>query len=501
MSRSPSRSRGAPKPIAKSGYLRGLQCELLLWTHYNEYESIPKPGPAQQAIFDLGHRVGALAQQLWPEGVEVPHSWELPETHGQTLQLFPERRPIFEASFLADRRYCRVDILEPNEDGSWNLIEVKAGTKVKPINEHDVSFQAATLRRAGIELDEIHLMHVDREYLLHGEFDIEGFFRRERVTAIARAGRDEADARAEHMLAVIDGPRPTVPIGTHCDKPYECPLKPMCWREVPADSPMSLYRFPAPRAFEHYHAGRTSLLQIPSDELNPVQRIQQEATRSGRAHLDPPALRRWLDRLRHPLYHLDFETMSPGVPLFEGTRPYQRIPFQFSLHVQDTPGAEPRHLEFLHEEATDPRPALIEALHAIGPEGTVLVYNQSFEKGVLLELARDFPTEAAFLHELVRRIEDLIVPFRAFHLYHPAQHGSCSIKRVLPAFTELGYEGLGIQEGETASMEYLRAVYGEPAAPDRGAVLARLREYCRLDTRAMVELLDVVRAASRESAP
>jgi hypothetical protein len=221
------------KLISKSGYLRGLQCDLLLWTHYNDYKSIPAPDAATQAIFALGHRVGALAQRLWPDGVEVPHSWNLPETWGKTLALFPERRPIFEASFLVDRRYCRVDILEPAEGDAWNLIEVKAGTSVKPINEHDVAFQAATLQRAGVEIRDLYLMHVDRQYVREGEIDLEGYFHKEQVTRIARARQNEADVQVDRMLQVIDGPRPEVPIGPHCDKPYECPLKERCGHSPP----------------------------------------------------------------------------------------------------------------------------------------------------------------------------------------------------------------------------------------------------------------------------
>jgi hypothetical protein len=180
------------------------------------------------------------------------------------------------------------------------------------------------------------------------------------------------------------------------------------------------------------------------------------------------------------------------VPLFDGTRPYQRVPFQFSLHVVARPGAEPDHFEFLAETTEDPRPGLLEALGRIGPDGTVLAYNMAFEKGVLRELANDFPARADFCQDLIHRMDDLILPFRAFDLYSPAQHGSCSIKSVLPAFSNISYDALDIREGGQASAEYLRAVYGDAPADERTRILDSLRVYCGQDTYAMVELLRVL---------
>jgi len=208
--------------------------------------------------------------------------------------------------------------------------------------------------------------------------------------------------------------------------------------------------------------------------------------------------------------------MNPDIPLFDGTRPYQQIPFQFSLHIQEYPGTPSRHVEFLETRARDPRPALIEALRAIGPEGSVLAYNMSFENRILGELAEAFPTEATFLRGLITRMRDLLQPFRDFSLYHPAQKGSCSIKQVLPAFTSMSYDALDIHQGDQAAREYLQVVYGDsgdkpegdPTAIPWGTLtgttggssdLARrdkifndLRRYCAQDTLAMVELLGVI---------
>ncbi len=194
--------------------------------------------------------------------------------------------------------------------------------------------------------------------------------------------------------------------------------------------------------------------------------------------------------LTHPLWMLDFETCATAVPLFDGTRPYQQVPFQFSLHKVAEDGTV-QHVEYLWEEDTDPRPGLVEALKAITDEGTVLAFNASFEKRVIRELAEAYPDEEAFLLGLNQRMDDLIIPFRQFWLYDPAQHGSCSIKKVLPALTETSYDGMDISKGDQAAREWRRAING---AEDKEAILEALRKYCEQDTQAMIDIMNILKS-------
>jgi hypothetical protein len=232
-------------------------------------------------------------------------------------------------------------------------------------------------------------------------------------------------------------------------------------------------------------------VDVPEERLNANQRIQQAVLRTGRPHIEAGPLRAWLDALEYPVHMLDFETASSAIPLFDGTRPYQQIPFQFSVHVLDRPGAEPRHHEFLWTEDSDPRPALVEALRVIGPRGSVMAYFAGFERARIDELAEAFPEAADFLEGLNRRLVDLIDPFTRFWVHHPAQHGSCSIKKVLPALTGSGYQDLAITQGDQAAREWLKAVRGGEGAE---AIFRALREYCALDTRGMVDILAYLQA-------
>jgi len=491
--------------ISKSKFLNGLQCPKLLWTYYNKHMLIPEPDAGQQHIFDTGHVVGDLAKQLYPGGIEVPM------THGKdaleltvtaTRDLLKRRVPIFEASFLEDGRYCRVDVLVPvpGDDGdprsgdTWDLVEVKSSTKVKDVNIHDVAFQHDALTRAGVELNRLYVMHIDNSYTRGRTFDVGLFFSLTDVTERALALKDYIPKAIDTMFETVDGPDPDTPIGPRCKKPYTCPLIPHCWGALPDDNVTDLY-YAGRRAFDLLDEGIFTISQVPESRLSPQQIIQKKALVTGELQIDKGAVKDWLDGLEYPLYHLDFETMNPAMPEITGTRPYQRIPFQFSLHIQEAPGASPKHHEFLATFSDDPlpgdpRPALVESLlDLIGGEGTVLAWNMAFERSVLEDLGEVLPTRAKELSKVAERLDDLMIPFRSFWVHHPDQKGSCSLKSVLPAMTDLGYDKLQINDGNAAGREYARVLYEHMDIEDRVGILIALREYCRLDTLAMVEIL------------
>jgi hypothetical protein len=485
--------------ISKSKYVSGLQCPKLLWTQYNDRDAIPPSDAAKQAIFDTGHAVGDLAMDLFPGGIEIAWSDDpngrMERTAAETLELLKRRIPLYEASFLVDGCYCRADLLVPAEGDAWDLYEVKSTAGVKDVNLHDVAFQAWAIERCGVRLDRLYLVHLDNTYVRQGKIDVRDLFHAEDVTERARELMPEVPRNVESMLAVIAGDRPGTPIGEHCSDPYDCDLWPACSSFLPDDNVLDLYRMRKRNAFAMIGDGVMSVVDVPPADLNVKQRIQQEAIRTGEAHVQAAEINAWLTGLEYPLHCFDFETMMPAIPLFDGTRPYQQVPFQFSLHIVDGPDAEPRHVEFLAENAVDPRLDLIEALSGIGPEGTILAYNMGFEQARLREMARDFPTRAEFLLELVDRFQDLIVPFRNFWWHDARQRGSCSLKYVLPAVTGTTYEGLEIAEGGQAAREFMRVVFGNVDAAEKARVLAALQTYCAQDTLALVQVLRALRSA------
>ena len=302
---------------------------------------------------------------------------------------------------------------------------------------------------------------------------------RERITSL------------KHTLA---GPEPEVPIGPQCDSPYPCDFKEYCWKDVPERSVFLLGRA-GTKAFDLYHAGIRKLADVPDDaDLTTTQRLQVEVERSGAPHIEPGPIHRFVTGSKYPLHHLDFETFSLAVPPYDGTRPYQAIPFQFSLHVEAAPDGEPEHRSFLADGSGDPREGFVRALlNAVGPEGDILVYNRSFEARILRELAEDKPHHATAIEGLLARLKDLAEPFAKRWYLTPGMDGRHSIKKVLPALVPgLGYDDLAIGSGDLASMSFAQVVQGTYAG-DVGQLRQALEAYCALDTLAMVRVLRVLR--------
>jgi hypothetical protein len=479
--------------LSKSKYLAGLQCPKLLWYHYNSREDIPEPDEATHAIFDAGHVIGNYAKQIYPDAVEVSFDNGFQGTLDATAELLPLRKPVFEASVLVDRSYCAADILIPVGDDAWDLIEVKSGTRTKPENLEDLAFQASCLGRAGLRLERLSLMHVDNSYVREGEIDPNGLLRVEDVTADVVHRIDKVPGRIRQLLSVVEGPVPNTPIGQQCSKPYECSLKQLCWDFLPAHPVTEMYLCRGNKAFDMISQGVCRLADAPQKRLTERQLIQQRVVTSGQPHVDPGSIRAWLDELEFPLYCLDFETIYPAVPLFDGTRPYQQIPFQFSLHVLEAWDSEPKHFEFLATDQEDPRRPLIDGLRTIGSMGTILAYNIGFEIRRIRELALSLPECRELLEGLIGRFRDLATPFQRFWYYHPDQKGSCSLKAILPVLTGESYDNLPIGDGGSAAREFLRVIHKDPTAVDREGVLKHLREYCCQDTRVMVDILNVLR--------
>ncbi|MFT5550069.1 MAG: hypothetical protein ACI9CO_002000, partial [Candidatus Azotimanducaceae bacterium] len=218
-----------------------------------------------------------------------------------------------------------------------------------------------------------------------------------------------------------------------------------------------------------------------------VDRMQQR-----RIDINPEPIKKMLGDLRYPLYFLDFESIATAIPLFDDSSPWQKYAFQYSLHVQTTNG-EVNHIEFLHEQRTDPSEIIASSLlKHIGTTGSVIVYNKTMERGVLKALARQFPEMGDALRQISSRIWDLEQVFKK-HYRHWQWGTKSSIKNVLPTLVpELSYKDLEVQEGGMASLEWLRMIETD-SAQQKVAKANSLKRYCELDTLAMVRLLAVIR--------
>lgn len=479
--------------LSKTKYLTGLQCPRLIWVQIHEPEKMPETDPVTQHVFDQGHLVGELAKKLFPGGIDIPTDDFMGNIYS-TTDLLKERKPLFEAGIRAGKLYSRVDILSPAGENEWDIVEVKSSTSVKDVHVNDAAFQRYCCSQSGLNIRKCYLALINNQYVKDGEIDPEGLFNIHDVTDQVEEASVGIQDRIDDILGVINQETcPEMIIGPHCRDPYECPLTD-CWDVLPEHNIFSLY-YGGKKSFEMYNSGIVTIGEIPDGyKLNDKQRIQQACVASGERHVDKDAIRGFLASLKYPLYYLDFETINPAVPLFDGTRPYQHTPFQFSLHVVKDESSQPEHFSFLASGTDDPKPALlVELQKALGNSGSIIAYNKGFEEGILRDLAPAFPEYSDWIEQACGRLVDLLVPFRNFDYYHPAQKGSASLKAVLPAITGRGYEDLDINDGQVASVTFLAATYGDMPEAERVKVMADLEQYCGRDTEGMIWIVERLR--------
>ena len=478
--------------------MSGLQCPKLLWTQINQPESIPEPDTVTQYIFDQGHLVGEYAKKLFPNGINIPQD-DFMENITATKKLLAERKPLFEAGILVGKIYCRVDILNPVNDDKWDILEIKSSTSVKDVHIDDVSFQKFCCEKAGLKIRTCKLGFINNQYVKNGEIDPEQLFILEDISAQVEEISDSVEKQVYHLFEIISNRTcPEVAIGLHCLAPYECPFRTECWGFLPENSIFDL-RGGKTKQFSLYEQGIMSIKDIPDDiPLSKQQQIQKECVVTGNVHVEKKEIRQFLSKLKYPLYYLDFETIGPAIPIYDGTKPYQDIAFQFSLHVMESDTSQPVHHSFLAEEREDPRPQLLCKLQKLlGSEGSIIAYNSGFEEGILGELAEAFPEYTGWVEGIFTRVVDLLAPFSSFHYYNASQKETASLKKVLPAVTGKGYEEMAIGAGMDASIAYGRITFGNASEEEIARVRVDLVKYCKLDTEGMIWVVDELKKLSK----
>lgn len=485
--------------LSKSQYVKGCQCPKALWFSLNRGDLTPPVDPAKQAIFDAGNVVGDWVKKYFPGGVEVTAPFYDAVAGAAATKAFiaAGHDVIFEATAIhaGDGTHARIDILRkvPGTD-TWDMIEVKGSTGVKDYHQDDMSFQYRVFTGAGYRINQCFMMLINNEYVRDGDVDPQRLFKLENITPLVLAKQLEVDGVIPVLAATLQiKDEPQEKIGARCFSPFECDYISHCWQGIPDYNIYNvLTKTKADEVVETL--GSYEVKSLPTHLMPKGAKGKDvQSYISGQIECNPEKIREFLATLQYPLYYLDYETIGSAIPIFDSTRPFQAIPFQFSLHVEETPGEELRHHEFLHKDRNDPRAAFIEALIRLcGTQGTVIVYNQAFEEGVNKGLMRDFPQHAAAINAINARMVDLLVPFKSRWLYHPSQHSSASIKKVLPAFTDLSYDGMAIGNGQDASQKYYDFMQGKTAPEKVQELWDGLEEYCGLDTYAMKALLDVL---------
>lgn len=477
-----------PRGLSKSKILSGLQCRKRLYLEVHRPE-LAQVDEHQQRLFAMGHDVGAVARKLHPGGVLIEHDRALSKAISETREMLgqAEQAPLFEATFSHDHVLIRADILKREADG-LDLVEVKAATGIKEYYYPDCAVQAWVIERSGHPLDSIHLAHVDSSFIYEDEGNYQGLLKYADITDDVNAMKPEVGEWVKDCHAVLAGPEPDISVGDHCHRWFECPFLGYCSPEGP-EYPVTELPNGGRVARELIAEGVQDIRAIPPGRLSSAKHIRVwTVVSSGEPFLDRQAAR-VIESLAYPRYYLDFETIAFAVPIWLGTRPYQQTPFQWSCHIEEANG-EIRHAEFLDVSGEAPMRRFAETLlETLGNEGAVVVYNATFEKGVLGRLAHAFPDLAPALEAIIERVFDLL-PLTRNCYYHPAMHGKWSLKAVLPTIApDLDYQLLDeVKHGGEAQDAYLECIHPQTPVERKAELERHLKNYCALDTMAMVRI-------------
>ncbi len=483
--------------LSKSSFLKGIQCEKQLYLYKHHYDWRDEVNESQQVIFDSGTNVGKLAWDLFPGGIDIapPNPFGYAKAAKLTSDKIGEGVKVFyEASFIFDEVLVAVDILIKSGK-KWKIYEVKSSTSVSESYILDAAVQYYVLKNSGLDIADISIVYLNNPYVRQGELNLMELFSMESVLDLVLEQQVSIEEKIERFKKVLKSKTiPEINIGPQCNDPYPCAFLGHCWSGIPEYSVFNISGLKTDKKFELFNSGILKLEDVPEDfALSDKQKIQVNCHINKNVIIDKPAIKGFISSLEYPLYFMDFETFMPAVPLYNISRPYQQIPFQYSLHYQKNKKSELKHFEFLADAKDDPRIPFIEnLLRDTESEGDILVYNQTFEIGRLKEIARDFPKYAFDIENRLPRIKDLMLPFRNKYYYKPEMLGSYSIKKVLPALVpDLSYDTLPISEGGAAMNAFESLIY----IKDKKIIeetRKNLLEYCKMDTLAMVKILKTI---------
>jgi len=346
--------------LSKTKYLNGLQCHKLLWYEYNRKDDLPEIDAVAQFIMSQGSIVGELAHTLFPDGIVLQRNYDPVKQAAKSLEATNLRRPLFEAGFVYKQAYALADILNPVEKSAWDLIEVKSSSSVKDEHYNDVAFQKYTYEGAGLKIRKCYLMYINNQYVRKGKIDPKKLFATEDVTKQCNELIPEIEQNIADMLNTIKKDEPKVKVGPHCEDPRPCPLEDICWGFLPPKDDIFCLYSGTKKAYELMERGILRITDIKNDvSLSHKQNIQVISHKSGQPHVDKKEIEKFLGELKYPLYFIDFETINPAIPIYDNSRPFEAIHFQYSLFIVKDKDSKPEGHSYIAPGDKDPRPEIL----------------------------------------------------------------------------------------------------------------------------------------------
>jgi len=472
--------------ITKSLYVDYKDCDRLFFLQMSNLIK-PQTDPLVERRMKQGNEAGKLAEKLFLDLSIVNYNEDKSIMVNQTQSFINQKRKaIAEASFIHKNLYCACDFLISELDG-YSIYEVKSSTKVKKEHLRDIAFQYYVLLNCGLNVKKLYIIHTNNDYILEKELIVKDFFVIDDVTDSVKPFFDQISLDLEAINKITN--MPEFSPKSNCS---DCIYQKFCFGELPEDSLVNIYNYR--NKSKYYNLGLRTMDEVQTVDVNlsDVQKRQIEYFYNEYPlYIEKDNLKTFLNSWDYPLYFLDFETLDYLIPQFEGTKPNQKLPYQASIHILENYNGELNHIELLIDPAKDPREEMIVFLSEhLGESGSVVVYNATFEKTVLKQLAEDFPQYQSEIMNIVNRVVDLLEVFRKGMVYNKEMNGSFSIKDVYPAIcpeSKNAYKDLEqVHNGSDAvlALEELRDLKSEIKDQRRRQLL----EYCKLDTLSMVEI-------------
>jgi CRISPR/Cas system-associated exonuclease Cas4 (RecB family) len=487
--------------LTKSLYIQYLKCPTAMWLKKHAKEDLPKHSEYDKFIMNQGNEFEEIVRTTYEDGILV-------ETYGEKaaedtkVAIEKGANAIFQATVIADGYQVMADVLIREKNESWSIHEVKASTRKKDKDgiksEHipDIAFQKMVFEKAGYNIGSLSLVYINKDYIKNGEIDpkaITEVIEVDEQVANIKLETEEQAKKAKRILNIDtrpdikECPCQVSPCGSSSYNMCQCPQ--YCYPDLPECSVFDIPNIGMKKAKNCLRSGITAVHQCDSSDFTDRQAFFIEMEKSKKPHIDKEALKSTLGELQYPLLYLDYETCSLAVPIFDNYKPWQQIVFQYSLHVQKTADTKLQHFEFLWNNQSDPVPELAKTLEEqAGYDGTVIVWNKSFECKRNDEMGVLVPKYHDFFKSLNSRIFDLRDIVHNHFYAHPEFKGSESIKKVLPVLCpELAYQNLEVQGGSTATLLWDKMINGEA---DEKKTTEDLLRYCERDTYAMVKLYE-----------
>ncbi len=476
-------------PISKSAFIKSEQCLKHFYLYKNHPYLRDNLSKEKQLIFKRGNDVGVFAQQIFPNGIDVT----IGEKRDQ--QLFAQKTKdliekgettIYEATFIYDNLLVMVDILH-KIDNEWTAYEVKSSLKITETYVKDACFQYYVIKNCLPNLVDFNLLTLNSKYVLGAELDIQNLFKTTSILKDAQKNTDYFSHKTtEAKLVLEQGKIPDIKIGTHCFQPYTCDFLGSCWKNTTSkNSIFSLGKLSKNTLFELYNQNIKSIEELTANNdieiLNRKEiQVQISANKLNTEQIDRAEIKKFISDIKEPICSLDIEVWMPALPYYEGTKPFQQIPFLFSMVSYKNNELE--KFSYFKPIENDNRLEFLETiLEKTKSFNTILMYDKSLEESVLNQLAELYPTYRKDINALKQKIIDIAEPIQKANYYHPNMQGNFTLKSIAPILnSEFDFNALSIQSGITAMYIY-ESLLLQTNIFEAQQIKEQLIEYCEMD--------------------